>query len=130
MRKDRDIESPTEVERPAEILREYGPFPGVPHVGGVSFEGRLVWFAGGERLHAFEPANGKAVRTLDVAGDTGTAFDGKHLYQIADQRILKIDPANCETDERRSDRFCARTLRRSCAAGHVSTNSRQLESQS
>ena len=100
MPKDRDVARPTEVARPAEvghpaeIIREYGPFPGAPHVGGVTFDGRLVWFAGGERLHAFEPANGSAVRILDVAGDAGTAFDGKHLYQIADQRILKIDPAN------------------------------------
>ena len=32
-------------------------------------------------------------RTLDRAGDAGTAFDGKHLYQIAEARIDKIDPA-------------------------------------
>ena len=81
-------------DQPAEIVREYGPFPGVPHVHGVSFDGRLVWFAGGERLHAFEPTNGKTVRTLDVSCDAGTAFDGKHLYQITDDRILKIDPAS------------------------------------
>jgi glutamine cyclotransferase len=30
---------------------------------------------------------------LDVAGDAGTAFDGQHLYQIAESRIDKIDPA-------------------------------------
>ena len=34
-------------DQPAEIVREYGPFPGAPHVNGVSFDGRLVWFAGG-----------------------------------------------------------------------------------
>jgi glutamine cyclotransferase len=33
------------------------------------------------------------VRTLDVAGHAGTAYDGKHLYQIAEDRIHKIDPA-------------------------------------
>ena len=32
-------------------------------------------------------------RTLDRACDAGTAFDGKHLYQIAEARIDKIDPA-------------------------------------
>ena len=80
-------------EQPAEIVREYGPFPGAQHVGGVSFDGSLVWFAGGEKLHAFEPATGASVRALDVACDAGTAFDGRHLYQIADDRILKIDPA-------------------------------------
>jgi streptogramin lyase len=33
------------------------------------------------------------VRTLDVACDAGTAFDGRHLFQIAADRIHKIDPA-------------------------------------
>jgi glutamine cyclotransferase len=77
----------------AEIVREYGPFPGAKHVGGVSFDGKLVWFAGGEKLQAFEPATGASVRALDVACDAGTAFDGRHLYQIAADRIVKIDPA-------------------------------------
>jgi glutamine cyclotransferase len=80
-------------DQPAEIVREYGPYPGAPHVRGVSFDGSLVWFAGDERLQSFDPADGKAVRALDVVCDAGTAFDGKHLYQIADERILKIDPA-------------------------------------
>ncbi|HEU5450692.1 MAG TPA: glutamine cyclotransferase, partial [Terriglobales bacterium] len=30
---------------------------------------------------------------LDVAAHAGTAFDGKHLFQIAGDRIHKIDPA-------------------------------------
>ena len=34
------------------------------------------------------------MRALDVAGDAGTAFDGKHLFQIADARIQKIDPGD------------------------------------
>jgi streptogramin lyase len=33
------------------------------------------------------------VHTLQRACDAGTAFDGKHLYQIAEARIDKIDPA-------------------------------------
>ena len=82
-----------DIDQPAEIVREYGPFPGARHVGGVSFDGSLVWFAGGEKLQAFEPATGNGVRALDVACDAGTAFDGRHLFQIADDRILKIDPA-------------------------------------
>jgi hypothetical protein len=36
------------------------------------------------------------VRTLECAGDAGTAFDGTHLYQIAEARIDKIDPATGE----------------------------------
>jgi glutamine cyclotransferase len=81
-------------DRPAEIIREYGPFPGARHVGGVSFDGKLVWFAGGARLQAFAPATGEVVRSLEVTCDAGTAFDGKHFYQITDDRILKIDPSS------------------------------------
>ena len=76
----------------AEILREYGPFPGVDKVGGVSFDGRNVWFAAGDKLQAFDPANGETVRAIDVTADAGTAFDGQHLFQLADDRIQKIDP--------------------------------------
>jgi glutamine cyclotransferase len=79
-------------EQPAEIVREYGPFPGVPHVHGVTYDGSNVWIAGGDSLQAFEPAGGQRVRVLEVPCDAGTAFDGRHLYQIADDRIQKIDP--------------------------------------
>jgi glutamine cyclotransferase len=34
------------------------------------------------------------VKSLDRAADAGTAFDGKYLYQIAEARIDKIDPAS------------------------------------
>jgi len=81
---------------PAEVVREYGPFPGAPHVRGVSFDGNLVWFAGGESLRAFDPASGTVVRTLDALGDAGTAFDGRHLFQIAGGQIHKIDPVTGE----------------------------------
>jgi streptogramin lyase len=77
---------------PAEVLREYGPFPGVDAVHGVSFDGRHVWFAAGDALKAFDPASGQTVRALDVAAHAGTAFDGRHLFQIAEDRIQKIDP--------------------------------------
>src|ERR1043165_3261930 len=56
----------------AEIVREYGPFSGVDSVGGVTYDGHHVWFAGGDRL---------------------TAFDGRQLFQLAESRIQKIDPA-------------------------------------
>ena len=77
----------------AEIVREYGPFPDAPNVGGVTFDGTHVWFAAGEKLRAFDPANGQDVRALDVASDAGTAFDGRYLFQLAADRIQKIDPA-------------------------------------
>jgi glutamine cyclotransferase len=76
----------------AEIIREYGPFPGIDRVDGVTFDGQRVWFASGNKLNAFDPASGKMVRSIDVAAHAGTAFDGEHLYQLAEDRIQKIDP--------------------------------------
>ncbi|MER9407070.1 PQQ-binding-like beta-propeller repeat protein [Mesorhizobium caraganae] len=76
----------------AEILREYGPFPDVDIVHGVSFDGQNVWFATGEKLTAFDPANGETKRSIDVAAHAGTAYDGRHLFQLAGDRIQKIDP--------------------------------------
>jgi glutamine cyclotransferase len=76
----------------AEILREYGPFAGVDEVGGVTYDGRHVWIAAGDKLSAFDPASGETLRSIDVAAHAGTAFDGEHLFQIAEDRIHKIDP--------------------------------------
>jgi hypothetical protein len=76
----------------AEIMREYGPFPGVDCVHGVSFDGRQVWMATGAKVVAFDPDNGEMPSALDIAADAGTAFDGKYLFQIAEAVIRKIDP--------------------------------------
>ncbi|MBL8319089.1 MAG: hypothetical protein JNJ42_11830 [Burkholderiaceae bacterium] len=78
--------------RTAEIVREYGPFPGIDRIHGVTHDGHNVWAATGARLIALDPHQGNLVRTLDCSGDAGTAFDGTHLYQIAESRIDKIDP--------------------------------------
>jgi len=75
----------------AEIVREYGPFPAA-NVGGVTYDGKNVWFAAGDRLVAFDPDTGETQRSIDVAAHAGTAFDGEHLFQIAEARINKIDP--------------------------------------
>ena len=77
---------------PAEIIREYGPFPGTDRVHGVTHDGRHVWFAAGGKLVAFDPASGRTLRSIDVAAHAGTAFDGEHLFQLAEDRIQKIDP--------------------------------------
>ena len=76
----------------AEIIREYGPFPGAEQVHGVTYDGQSVWFAAGDKLNAFDPASGKTLRSIDVAAHAGTAFDGQHLFQLAEDRIQKIDP--------------------------------------
>jgi glutamine cyclotransferase len=76
----------------AEIVREYGPFPGIEGVHGVTYDGRHVWFASGDKLNTVDPVSGKMLRSLDVAGHAGTAFDGRHLFQLVEDRIQKIDP--------------------------------------
>ena len=78
----------------AEITREYGPFPGVDKVAGVTFDGRHIWFATGDTVKALDPESGKTLRSIDVAAHAGTAFDGRYLFQLAENRIQKIDPAS------------------------------------
>ena len=86
-------DNPQAMTHAAEVVREYGPFAGADRVHGVTHDGRHVWAATGATLVAFDPESGEPTRTLDRAGDAGTAFDGTHLYQIAEARIDKIDPA-------------------------------------
>jgi glutamine cyclotransferase len=76
----------------AEIVQEFGPFPGADNVAGVTYDGESVWYASGDKLNAVDPANGEPRRSIDVAAHAGTAFDGQHLFQIAESRIQKIDP--------------------------------------
>jgi len=76
----------------AEILREYGPFPGVEEVHGVTFDGHRVWFASGDRLNALDPESGKTVRAIEVPAHAGTAFDGQYLFQLFEKNIQKVDP--------------------------------------
>ena len=53
-----------------------------------------MWAATGAALVAFDPDSGETTRTLECACDAGTAFDGRYLYQLAEARIDKIDPAD------------------------------------
>ena len=82
------------IVRPAEIVREHGPFAGAERIHGVTHDGHDVWVATGAKLIAFDPASGEPTRTIDRPCDAGTAFDGTFLYQIAETRIDKIDPAS------------------------------------
>lgn len=80
----------------AEILGEFGPFPDVADIAGVTWDGRQVWFASGEALNALDPQTGEISRRLAVPADAGTAWDGRHLYQLAEDRIERIDPETGE----------------------------------
>jgi outer membrane protein assembly factor BamB len=77
----------------AEVAREYVPFPDRAQIHGVTFDGRLVWFARDGELVAFDPEADRVVRRLPVPhADSGTAFDGEHLYQLAKGEVLVIAP--------------------------------------
>jgi glutamine cyclotransferase len=76
----------------AEIIAEYGPFPGIEEVAGLTFDGHHVWFASGDKLNALDLESGKTTRSINVPAHAGTAFDGQHLFQIAENIIQKIDP--------------------------------------
>lgn len=80
--------------RKAKVLHDYA-IEGVNRVHGLTYDGANVWFADGTRggLTAVDPRTGKTVKRLaDVPADAGTAFDGTHLWQLAEDRIQKIDP--------------------------------------
>jgi glutamine cyclotransferase len=76
---------------PAEVIREYGPFPDVEQVAGVTFDGERAWLATGTHLLALDPATGEPGRKVAVAADAGTAFDGRHFYQLTGEVIQKLD---------------------------------------
>jgi len=76
----------------ADIIREYGPFPGIDAIHGLTFDGRRIWFASGDGLNVLDPDTGAVRRAIDVPAHAGTAFDGRHLFQIAEAVIQKIDP--------------------------------------
>jgi len=78
-------------KKSAQIVGEFtGNSSGAVH--GVSFDGRHVWAATGDRLRSFDPATGSEVGSIEVPAHAGTAYDGKHLFQIADAIIQKVDP--------------------------------------
>src|ERR671921_762305 len=81
----------------AEILHEYGPFPGVDRVHGVTFDGRHVWFASGDRLSAFDPESGTPVRTIEsnrvVTGVTWVDGELWHgTWEGEESDVRRIDP--------------------------------------
>ncbi|HEY1692962.1 MAG TPA: glutamine cyclotransferase [Polyangiaceae bacterium] len=75
----------------AEVLAEF-TFPGIEWVHGVTHDGARAWIALGDRLQSVE-ADGSFGRTLSVRAEAGSAFDGRHFYQIAAGTIQKVDPA-------------------------------------
>lgn len=83
----------TATPRKAEVVNEFGPFPDMAAVHGVTFDGERVWAAAGSHLQSIDPKTGQVGARLPVASDAGTAFDGKHFYQLTAGVIQKIDAA-------------------------------------
>ncbi len=88
----------------AEILREYGPFPGVDRVNGVTFDGQHVWFASGEqaaRLRSRERkdacARSMSPRMQERRSTASTCFRSP---RIASRRSIRR-PAACWRRSRR-----------------------------
>jgi outer membrane protein assembly factor BamB len=78
----------------AEVIREYVPIDDHP-IHGVTFDGKLVWFARDDEVVAFDPALEKVVRRHRVpSAKAGTAFDGVHIYQLAKGEILVLQPSD------------------------------------
>jgi outer membrane protein assembly factor BamB len=78
----------------AEVVREYVPID-EGYIHGVTFDGKLVWFARNDELVAFDPETEKVVRRHPVpSANAGTAFDGEHIYQLAADEIVVIQPAD------------------------------------
>lgn len=72
-------------------LEEFGEVHGVT----VDGEGNL-WFGHGKEacLSCVEPETGRLLRRYpEIRATSGTAFDGTHIWQIAGDRILRIEPA-------------------------------------
>ena len=60
----------------------------------MTFDGRQVWIATGDKLSSLDPQSGQLGASIQVPAHAGTAFDGTHLYQIGERIIQKIDPAS------------------------------------
>src|SRR5690606_39817890 len=80
------------MSKTAEVIHEHGPFPQVKEINGVTYDGRHVWLATGDRLKAIDPDTGAPGRAVAAACPAGTAFDGKAFYQIDGNEIRKNDP--------------------------------------
>jgi hypothetical protein len=78
---------------PAEIVREYGPFPGATRSPASPTTAATSGPPRAPSCIAFDPRAASHAHARRAC-DAGTAFDGTHLYQIAETRIDKIDPGH------------------------------------
>ena len=80
----------------AVIVREYGPFPDVGQVGGVSYDGTNFWIAAGDTMKAVDPESGRVVSSIPTpdGGASGMAWAEGSLWvgQHRNRKIHEVDP--------------------------------------
>ena len=92
--RDPDEEAVSRPKCTAEVVRELVPLDSEP-IQGVTYTGKLVWFARNDEIVALDPETEEVVvRHAVPRARAGTAFDGEHLYQLAQGEILVIEPAD------------------------------------
>jgi outer membrane protein assembly factor BamB len=66
------------------------------HIHGVTVDGDgNLWFGHGKesRLSCVEPGTGRLLHSYPgIRATAGTAFDGSHIWQIAGDRIVRVEP--------------------------------------
>jgi hypothetical protein len=61
-------------------------------IHGLTFDGKRLVLAAGERLVRLAPETGRVVDQLETFPDRGgLAYDGRHLWQLSEGRIQQID---------------------------------------
>lgn len=82
------------IQGDAEVVHEWVPVD-ERNIHGVTFDGKLVWFARDGEVVAFDPEASAVVHRFPVPkAGAGTAFDGEHLYQLAHDEIVVLRPAD------------------------------------
>jgi len=80
----------------AEIVREYGPFPGADRVNGVTYDGQHVWFASGDKLNAFDPSSGvpsMSPRMQEPPSTASTCFRSPRIaFRRSIRRVAECSP--------------------------------------
>jgi hypothetical protein len=82
----------------AEIVREYGPFPGADRVHGVTFDGELwhgTWEGEASDLRRIDPTSGELLEQIDMPEDLvvsglETDGDGQFLCGGADSGRIRV----------------------------------------
>ena len=80
----------------AEILRDYGPFPGVEQVHGVTFDGELwhgTWEGDDSELRRVDPRTGEVLERIEMppgVGVSGLETDGGDQFFCGGERSRKV----------------------------------------